>query len=343
MDLNRKDLDAAVAQGVLEAEQAQRLWLFMTDRHKDTPSFRFTHILYYLGGLIAIGAMTLFMNLGWERFGGWGLLLIALAYAGAGLALTEYFLRRGLSIPAGICGAFVVALTPLAIYGLQAGLGYWNDDKPYRDYHRYIDWRWLLMELGTLASGAVMLWRYRLPFMVMPVAVTLWYLSMDLTPFLFGEKDYGWGYRKLVSLWFGLLMSLLAFWVDIRNRTDRDYAFWLYLFGALTVWCGLSMMESNSELNQFLYFCINVLMIGIGAVLSRRVFVVFGGLGCAGYLAHLADSVFKDSMLFPFALTLIGLGIVYLGIVWQRNEEALGERLRSLLPAALSALIVKRQ
>ena len=343
MDLNYKDLDAAVAQGVLKAEQAQKLWLFMTERHKDTPSFRFTHILYYLGGLIAIGAMTLFMNLGWERFGGWGLLLIALAYAVAGLALTEHFRRRGLTIPAGICGAFVVALTPLAIYGLQAGLGYWNDDKPYRDYHRFIDWRWLLMELGTLTTGAIMLWRYRLPFMVMPIAVTLWYLSMDLTPFLFGDKDYGWDYRKLVSLWFGLLMSLLAFWVDIRNHTDRDYAFWLYLFGVLAFWGGLSMMDSNSELNKFLYFCINLLMISLGVILSRRVFVVFGGLGCAGYLAHLADSVFKDSMLFPFALTLIGLGIVYLGIIWQRNEEALGERLRGLLPAALSALIVKRQ
>jgi hypothetical protein len=69
--------------------------------------------------------------------------------------------------------AFVVALTPLAIYGLQVALGAWPEGMDYRDYHRLIDWRWLLMELGTLAVGAVMLWRYPLPFLVMPVAVTL--------------------------------------------------------------------------------------------------------------------------------------------------------------------------
>jgi hypothetical protein len=342
MEMNRKDLEAASQHGLLTAMQAEQLWQFMAERRKDTPSFRFTHILYYLGGLIAIGAMTLFMNLGWERFGGWGLLFIALAYAGAGLALTEYFLRQGLSIPAGICGAFVVALTPLAIYGLQAGLGYWDNARPYRDYHMIIDWRWMLMELATLATGAIMLWRYRLPFMVMPIAVTLWYMSMDLTPFFFGDKDYSWLYRKLVSLWFGLLMVLLAFWVDMRNRSDKDYAFWLYLFGVLAFWGGLTLLDSNSELNKFLYFCMNLLMIGIGATLSRRVFVVFGGLGCAGYLAHLAHSVFKDSLMFPFVLTLIGLGVIYLGIVWQRNEEALGTRLRGLLPQALGDLVVRR-
>jgi hypothetical protein len=30
------------------------------------------------------------------------------------------------------------------------------------------------MELATLANGMVMLRRYRLPFLVMPIAVTLW-------------------------------------------------------------------------------------------------------------------------------------------------------------------------
>jgi hypothetical protein len=30
-------------------------------------------------------------------------------------------------------------------------------------------------------------------------------------------------------------MTLLAFWVDIRARKDKDYAFWLYLFGVFDV------------------------------------------------------------------------------------------------------------
>ena len=88
--VSRHTLQAAVQKGLLSEAQAERLWTFLSERQQDTPGFNFTHILYYLGGLIAIGAMTLFMTLGWERFGGWGIFFIALAYAGVGLWLTNY-------------------------------------------------------------------------------------------------------------------------------------------------------------------------------------------------------------------------------------------------------------
>jgi hypothetical protein len=344
MELNRGLLKDATRKGLLSEDQAERLWQFLREHEKDTPSFRFTHILYYLGGLIAIGAMSLFMTLGWERFGGWGLFSIALAYAAAGIWLTEFFLnRRRLVIPAGITATFVVVLTPLAVYGLQVALGWWAEGRVYREYHTHIDWRWILMELATLATGAVMLWRYRLPFLVMPVAVTLWYMSMDLTPFLFGEADSTWALRKLVSLWFGLFIVAFAFFVDIRTRYERDFAFWLYLFGVMAFWGGLSSMESGSELGKFFYLCINLAMIAVGATLSRRVFAVFGGLGVAMYLGHLAYSVFKDSMMFPFMLTIIGLGVIYLGIIWQRHEDAISAKLRGALPLPMRELIERRQ
>lgn len=342
MELNRILLKQAADQGVLTDQQAELLWAFLHERQQDVPAFRFTHILYYLGGLLAIGAMSLFMTLGWERFGGWGLFCIALAYAGAGLWLTEFFLRRRLPIPAGITAAFVVVLTPLAVYGIQAAFGWWADGKVYRAYHTHVDWRWLFMELATLAAGAAMLWRYRLPFLVMPVAVTLWYMSMDLTPFLFGPDDATRELRHAVSLWFGLLMVLLAFRVDLGARDTKDYAFWLYLFGAAAFWGGLSLMQSDSELGKFGYLCINLLMICVGAILGRRVFAVFGGLGAAGYFAHLAYDTFKDSMLFPVMLTAIGLGVIYLGIVWQRHEAAITARLRGRLPRAMKELVERR-
>jgi len=343
MELNRHLLKEASEQGLISDQQADQLWAFLAERGKDTPSFRLTNVLYYLGGLIAIGAMSLLMTLGWDLFGGWGVFFIALAYAGAGILLTELLLNRSrLPIPAGITAAFVVVLIPLAVYGLQVALGWWQDGHAFREYHTLIDWRWIYMELATLAVGVIMLWRYRLPFLVMPIAVTLWYMSMDLTPFLFGNADLSWALRQFVSLWFGLLMVLLAFWVDIRTRHGKDYAFWLYLFGVIAFWGGLSMSYSDSELNKFLYLCINLGLIVVGATLSRRVFAIFGGLGVAGYLGHLAHDVFRDSLMFPFVLTIIGLGVIYLGIIWQRHEEKISSALRRLLPQPIRALIESR-
>lgn len=344
MNVDRSLLAKAAERGLIRAEQVDALWAFLAEQRAHTPSFRFTHVLTYLGGLIAIGAMTLFMTLGWERFGGFGLFVIALAYASLGLWLTQRLLQRHrLPVPAGVCAAFVVALTPLAVYGLQAGLGLWADGRIYREFHTRIDWRWMLMEMATLAVGAAMVWRWRLPFLLMPVAVTLWYMSMDLTPFLFGREDASWELRKLVSLWFGLLMLLAAFWIDLRTRSGKDFAFWLHLFGMLAFWGGLSSMHSDSEWSKFVYLCINLALIVLGSILGRRVFTVCGGLGGADYLGHLAYVVFKDSLLFPFAVTAIGLAIVYLGIVWQRHEAKFTTQLRGLLPQPLQALMQRQE
>lgn len=341
MKLTRKHLDDAVAEQIITAEQADQLHGFLTRQPGVGPAFNFTNVLYYLGGLIAIGAMTLFMNLGWESFGGWGIFFISLLYAGIGLLLTQRFQASGLAIPAGICATFVVALTPLALYGLQQALGIWPDESTYRDYHRYIRWHWLYMELGTLAVGVIVAWIYRYPFLIMPIAVTLWYLSMDVAVMVAGT-DYDFQIRALFSLYFGIVMILVAFWVDVRSGQKADYAFWLYIFGVLTFWGGMTALESDSELSRFGYFCVNMLLIGIGVVIVRRVFVVFGAIGVCFYLGHLAWEVFEDSWFFPITLTGIGLLIIYLGVLWQRNERALSSRARSVLPARFQAWLASR-
>ena len=310
------------------------------------PAFSFTNTLYYFGGMLAIGAMTLFMTLGWELFGAWGVFALAVGYLTGALMVAGNLLQKGLRTPAGILATLAVCLVPLAVWAFQSGVGLWPDgaNDSYRDYHRYIDWRWLTLELATLAAAVVLLYRYKLPFMVMPVAVTIWYLSMDVAHMLMQKQGFDWQFTRDVSLVFGLATCALAMWVDLRTRTatqaeDRqDFAFWLYLFGALMFWCGLSLRESNSELNKFLYALINVAMVFLGAAIGRRVFTVLGGLGVAGYLGYLAHRVFEDSLLFPFALTLLGLAVVALGIWWQRNETRIHTRLASWLPAALRPL-----
>ena len=310
------------------------------------PVFSFTNTLYYFGGMLAIGAMTMFMNLGWALFGAWGVFALSVGYLAGALAVAGNLLHKGLRTPAGILATLAVCLVPLAVWALQSGMGLWPEGGPdsYRDYHRFIDWRWLTLELATLAAAVVLLWRYKLPFMVMPVAVTIWYLSMDVAHMLMQKEGFDWEFTRDVSLVFGLATCALAVWVDLRSRTathpeDRqDFAFWLYLFGALMFWCGLSLRESESELNKFLYALINVAMAFLGAAIGRRVFTVLGGFGVAWYLGYLAYRVFENSLLFPFALTLLGLAMVALGIWWQRNEPAIHARLASWLPAALKPL-----
>ena len=338
MNVTKQHIKDAVSANILSSEQSEQLIAFLNQQTSTTAKFDFTHVLYYLGGLIAIGAMTLFMNLGWVSFGGIGIVFISLFYAAVGIKLANVFKVKGLFVPAGLCATFVVVLTPLAVFGVQQALGVWPDDTVYRDYHRYIHWHWLYMELSTLAVGVVIAWKYKYPFLVMPIAVTLWYLTMDVSVML-SDGEYSWELRTIVSMYTGLLMIALGFWVDVRTANKADYAFWIYLFGVIAFWGGLSSQHSDSELSKFFYFLINFVMIFIGVLLIRRVFVVFGAIGCTGYVGYLAAEVFADSWFFPIALTFLGLFVIYLGIKWQKNDAAITAKTRKLLPKAVQTLM----
>jgi hypothetical protein len=301
------------------------------------------NVLYYFGGLVAIGAMSLFMTLGFQTLGAGALLAIALAYMVACLKVADHFKARGLLVPAGLLATLAVVLVSLVAWSAQSVAGLWppGGASDFSSYHTRIDWRWLTLEFATLAAGVVMLWRYRLPFMVMPLAVTLWYMNMDVANGLLNDGGWDWEFTRDVSLVFGIATVALAMWVDVRSRLSRsvewrqDFAFWLYIFGTLMFWGGLSLRDSGSEWGKLGYAVINIALVLLGAAIGRRVFTVFGALGVAGYLGYLSHQVFRDSLLFPLALTLLGLGVVALGVWWQRHEVAIAARLARYVPAGL--------
>lgn len=369
VQLSWKDIEEAVANGAIVPSEAHSLWAAwassgspqrlaarpppvpMTQVDPDAdpsavraPSFSFTNTLYYFGGMVAIGAMTLFMTLGWSAFGPWGLLLISAGYLLACLKVADHLKTRALTVPAGILATLAVCLVPLLVWCVQNLMGLWPPGGPdsYAAYHTHINWRWMTLEFATLAAGVVMLWRYRLPFMVMPIAVTLWYLSMDVANGLMQQgNNWDFEFMRDVSLVFGIATVFMALWVDVRSRQAveaewrQDYAFWLYLFGTVMFWCGLSLRDSDSELGKALYCLVNGVLVFAGAAIGRRVFTVLGGLGVSIYLGYLSHRVFGDSLAFAFVLTLLGLGVVALGIWWQRHEAQINAFFADWVPKGL--------
>jgi len=64
LNFTKQDLKNAVNENIISFEQSEKLIEFNNKQPHSRPKFDFTHMLYYVGGMIAVAAMTLFMNLG---------------------------------------------------------------------------------------------------------------------------------------------------------------------------------------------------------------------------------------------------------------------------------------
>jgi hypothetical protein len=336
MKISRSDFDWAVKQDLISLDQADKLWEGLLSQKSDKPRFVLGHVIYYFGAMIILAAMGWFMTLGWDSLGGGGIFLTSLAYAILfGLIGNRFWQEASLKIPGGLLYTAAVWMTPLIVYGFQRMTGLWPQGYPgsFPGYHLWVKGSWFAMEMATIIVGAVVLKFIRFPFLTFPIAFSLWYMSMDMTPLLFGKDDYSLDERKLVSVIFGLAMLLVTYLVD--RISEKDYANWGYLFGLLSFWGGLSAMDSNSELGKFIYCLINLGLMGASVFLMRKVFLVFGAIGVFIYLGHLAHVVFKDSLLFPVALSSIGLFIIFAGVQYQKNEVAIERMMDRVLPAKL--------
>lgn len=346
MPYSLKDLQDAADAGAISADELRRLLAFLaTNEAQSLPGnpgkavrFDAAQLLWYAGALIVIGAMGLFSTVAFAQMGGPALILCAIVYA-TGFTLAGHHLWHGrnLHVPGGLLIAIAVSMAPLAVFGIQDALGWWGQfGKPgtVRDFYIWIKGSWIFMEIATVAAGIVALRYYRFAFIVAIIAVALWFMSMDLAPWFSGTGHADFETQRKVSIWFGLLVLAVAWVVDYRSR-NGDFAFWLHLFGLLAFWGGITASEAATELGRAVYCLFNVGLLALAVILRRRVYVVFGAMGICLYLGHLAYTVFEDSLLFPFSLSLIGIAVIAIGLLYHRNERSIAAWLAARLPAAL--------
>jgi hypothetical protein len=269
--------------------------------------------------------------------GGQALIACAAAYALAFGFAGDHLWRKGLRVPGGLLTAIAVSMAPLAVYGIQDELGWWSRfGKPgtVQDFYIWIKGSWIFMEMATVLAGTIALRFYRVPFIVAIISVALWFMSMDLAPWIANAAHADFETRRRVSVWFGLAILAVAWTVDYRSRSG-DFAFWLHLFGLMAFWGGIT---ASSGGDLALYCMFNAGLLAIAVITMRRAYAVFGTFGITLYLGYLAGDVFRNSLMFPFALSLIGIAVVGCGLAYHRKQDAIAGWLAANLPQALLRL-----
>lgn len=306
-------------------------------REQRTKGLNVLDIAYYAGALLILGALGWFLGSQWDTFGPPGIFGISLAYAIL-FSYLGYLLRFRYGYPnaGGLLATCAVWMVPLMAYALEDWAGVWPGSRPgsYSGYFHWINGSWMVIELATAVVGVMVLRFIHFPFLVFPVALSVWFFSMDAAEMLSGHliqsHDKDW-----ISVGIGLIMLAASFLAD--RRFEMDLAFWGYFFGLSAFWGGLTDMDSGSELGKAIYAFINLVLLGLGIYLDRRAFLVFGSLGLLFYLYHLADAVFKNSPLFPFAVAFVGLAILLGAVYLQRHAQRISTSLDRFRPTRLRA------
>ena len=223
MAFTESDLRAASTTGLIDAARLEPLLDFL--RHRAAlgpavapPRFDFAHLLWYAGALIVMTAMGLFSTLAFSQMGGQALTFTAIVYAVAFAAAGHYLWHvKSLRAPGGLLIAIAVSMAPLAVYGVQDALDLWGQfGKPgtVQGFYVWIQGSWIFMEIAAILAAAIALRFYPFPFIVVIIGVALWFMSMDLAPWIAGKPHADWETSRQVSLWFGLATLVVAWIVD---------------------------------------------------------------------------------------------------------------------------------
>lgn len=127
---------------------------------------------------------------------------------------------------------------------------------------------------------------------------------------------------------------ICAYATDLKQRHGA-FAFWLYLLGLLAFSGALTALDSDSEVAKLAYCLIHLALIMLAAFLRRVTFVVFGAIGIGVYLVHLARKVFRDDLLFPLALAVLGATIIAGALFAYRRRAALAAWVDRQIPESL--------
>jgi hypothetical protein len=289
-----------------------------------TKGLNLVSVAYYFGALLMISACAWFLGDKWRALGHVGVLTTCAVYATGAVTIGIWLRRQGYLVAGGLLVTVAVALIPLATYTVEDMLGLWPTGYPgsYARYYPWIHGSWIIMELATIVGAGVALVFVRFGFLVAPLAFSCWFLSMDLAALCMRVNLLTGRQREWVSLSVGLATIAVGFGLGraLRGKDGRtkDFSFWCHLFGMLAFWGGLSSLAGSSGIPLALYALINVGLMAVAVALRRVTFLVFGALGVWGYVGHLAYDIFKNSMLFPFALAGLGLGMI-LTTVWAQR------------------------
>jgi hypothetical protein len=258
---------------------------------------RTIQVLVWLGVLLVIGAHAWWSTTGYEELGFGFVLALTVVWQVIFLAAAEWTRRVGYTALTAGFAAIVGFYTPLTVYSLERLFGV-DFDYRYEEFYPWISEGWVWMEIAAIAVAFALLYRYRHPFLALPITIFVGFFAMDFGARVFGlaldsnEKDV----ERLVLV-VGIGMAAAGVLLDYRGL--RRFALWPHIGSFWLIPWGLLDLFDSESLPLFLVGAASILA---GVWLARIAHLAFGALAIWSGITLLAEGA-----LFPFFLMAGGI------------------------------------
>ena len=348
--ITESDIKGLLEAGIINEATADDMRVYGAAVDADRPRFDFINAAYYFGALVVMLAFTWLLFDWYARYGGIALMALASSYAILFLLGGDWLWKQpGLRIPGGLLFTLAVCMVPIGVLGFQDYMGWFpvgnafeiEDDAERLIFQSREQTQYARIAAATLLAGLGAITLRRFAFMSVPPILgftACWMLVVEIL----NGGDAGGRVMNTQLMLAGFLVMAVGFVVD--RRTKEDFAFWLYGLGLAHFWFGMigrlfSAPGEPGELAWGIFAFVSLLLFDISILLQRKVFMVGGAVGIMAYFGHLGFETFEDVLLFPFALTFVGLAIMGAAVLYRKNEEKLEQLVMSLLPEGFKATL----
>ncbi len=203
----------------------------------------------------------------------------------------------------------------------------------------YPDWHHFSLSALAVLLAAGLFQSFRLPVLLGYLAVASWYVLYFLHPAFPLREWIGQDQQPLYALW-GVALAAFGIVLSAKRSPDRDWGYWLILWGAVLLNLSAVLMKTSSEWVRVLFLIMNFGLIGIGITVGRKTVVAIGLVFSVVYVFNVLPRFITDNTLLPVYVIIASIGLGALTWVTWRVLLPKGVQIRRALPPAIRGWII---
>lgn len=321
-----------------EAQKNSLIVLYNQNNNEPKQVSTVVKVLYYIGGLIMLCAMTSLMSNTIQHSTYTMILLLGALYATIFFCFGEFLWRKNEKLPAGILYFLFIAAFGFIVIDIEKMTGFFphfSDMDKIPNYWELCRLPIIVLSGLTIIANSI-LQKYRPASLLAVSSIGCFYLIfMTLVEFLYGYKNITNKIYFTSNIIFGAGLSIIGFIKD--KLTKVDYSMWMYLIGAAGFFMFSMLLLDALNIgiwqDQLLCFILSLIYIFIGIIIQRKPYSIIGIIGVIEYIMYLEFDNIKNNVTMLTSVVLItGLIILSAGVIYSKNVEKMRDYIESKLP-----------